>query len=175
METPPPVPLGTAGLAEPFDVYLAIAADDTTLDKLNAAAPDAMRFVSLTPLEDGAPKLSKRFNAVEYVVLVNRPSADVEAALEQLLGADTLVVTRARKKKKTIEADIRPYLLDARMTSEYDRTIFPSTDRPAVCMTLELPGSGGTRPSELFEQVLNDLSGDDLWIARTRFLHREAQ
>ena len=66
---------------------------------------------------------------------------------------------------------MRPFLREASVLDEPpgDLPIPPAPDRIPIALLLELPGSGGTRPTELLGPFLGELM-DDAWILRTGFL-----
>ncbi|MBW2275990.1 MAG: TIGR03960 family B12-binding radical SAM protein [Deltaproteobacteria bacterium] len=167
----PALPLGTVCLAEPIDVWLLDPPDeDELLERLRGTTPGDMELIGARFVADGEPKLSKAIEAAEYVALVRAERGAVETGLARLLGAERFEVTRTRKGK-TKRVDVRPLVIEARVLDEQptDLRVPPAPDRVPIAFKLEVPGSGGTRPSELLEACLGD-PALDLWVVRTRVL-----
>ncbi len=174
IEAPPPLPLGTAALCEPFDVWLVNPPDETEmLKRLSASLPADLEVREVVRMLDGAPRLSSAFRAVRYVVLAEADAAVIDAALTRLMSMDTLEVDRVRKGQ-TKRVEIRQYVMEANVLSDIpDGLPLPSPgDRTAVSMTLALHGSGGTRPAEILQAILPEMPdiNDDLWIVRTEWV-----
>ncbi|MBN2341958.1 MAG: TIGR03960 family B12-binding radical SAM protein [Deltaproteobacteria bacterium] len=173
IEAPPPVPLGTAALAEPFDVWLVDApTPEKILEQMRDAVPADLEVRSIRPIADGEAKLSHAFDAVEYLAFVNAETAVVEAALQSLMDADTIEVVRVRKGKQR-SVEIRQYVLAAEVAENITSPVsLPSIEGCVpVRMTLALVGSGGTRPDEVLAAVLPDVG--PIWVVRTRWLPAE--
>ncbi|MBN2527245.1 MAG: TIGR03960 family B12-binding radical SAM protein [Deltaproteobacteria bacterium] len=171
MEAPPPLPLGTAALAEPFDVRLVNPPDEgEMLSRLQHMLPLDMVVRKVRALKDGEPKLSAAYTAVKYLSFVNATADSVNAALSKLITLKSLEVERVRKGDSRM-VEIRQYVLDAKVVTDVpaDLPIPDVSGRTAVSMTLQLQGSGGTRPAELLQAVMPNLD-DDIWVIRTEWI-----
>ena len=174
IEAPPPLPLGTAALAEPFDVWLVNPPVIAEMQRrLNASLPQDLTVRKITRLAQDAPKLSASYSAVKYVVLAKMSETVARNVLKKLWAMDTLEVARLRKGiTRTVE--IRQYVVSAEVITEMgiELPVPEWTNRTAIEMTLELRGSGGTRPAEVLNALEPDLD-DDLWVIRTEWIPRD--
>lgn len=173
IEAPPPMPLGTAALAEPFDVWLVDApSQEEMIRQLSVSLPADMEIQSIQELSPQTPKLSLAYEAVQYIALIKESESFVEKALQHLLEIDKLEVMR-EKKGRIKQVEIRQFVMDALVLphSELSLPVPDFSDRTAVSMTLALVGSGGTRPSEVLGAILPYL--EDLWVVRTRWIKRK--
>jgi radical SAM family uncharacterized protein/radical SAM-linked protein len=168
MEAPPPLPLGTGGLAEPFDFWLVLPpSDGEIVSRLQAALPPDLDLVEIRRQETGDLKLARTLGVASYVAFLNVNREDAERAIEELLALSELKVTRERKGVSK-ELDVRSFVMDAKVV-DYDGPVlryFNPGSRVAVEMTLRVPGSGGTRPVEVLEPLLPQVA-DDPWVVRT--------
>jgi radical SAM-linked protein len=171
IESGPALPTGTAGLAELVDAWLI---DPPPVDEIVARVRDAtpadLELRAARVVEPGEKKLGRAIEGAEYVALVRGDRARIAAALDELLAAPTLIVERERKGRRR-ELDIRPYLRAAELLPARPAGLrLPrADDRAPISLVLELPGSGGARPSELLRCALGDAAAD-AWIVRTQLL-----
>ncbi len=171
IETAPPLPLGTSGLAELMDLYLADPpGDEDILERLRHAVPPDMEVTSIRRLADDEKKLAKVLEAARYVVLVDAIRSDVEAAVEKILASDSIEIERTRKNR-TKKIDVLPFVRDARVLERIpsDLRLGTTGDRVAVEIILEVPGSGGARPTEVLRPFLQD-AVETAWIVRTGWI-----
>jgi radical SAM family uncharacterized protein/radical SAM-linked protein len=171
MVSAPPLPLGMAGLAEPFDVFLVRPpGPEEILERLGRAAPAGLEFVAVEELPPGAKSLGKVIEGAEYGALITADRARVAAGIERLLEAEEHVVVRARKGRPR-EVEIRPFLVDAELVDAQpeDWRLPRAVGRTPLRFELAIPGSGGARPAEILEAVLG-AAPKDPWIVRLRFL-----
>ena len=174
IETAPPLPLGTSGLAEPMDLHLADPPqDEEILELLRHAVPPDMEVTSIRRLADGDKKLAKALEAAQYVVLLDAIRSDVEAAVEKIIASDSIEIERTRKNK-TKKIDVRPFVRDARVLDRIppDLRLGPTGERVAVEIILEVPGSGGARPAEVLQPFLQNAI-ETAWIVRTGWILKE--
>jgi radical SAM family uncharacterized protein/radical SAM-linked protein len=165
----PALPLGTIGLAEPFDLWLIDPpAEQEIVERLRAAAPFDMEFTAAQLLPAGAPKLSKAINAAEYAVLARCSPARAAEAIERLLAADRFEVERVRKRKTSL-VDLRPQVREAAVLDRCPAglRVPEAPDRVPIRLVLAVSPSGGVRPAELLKPLLGSPELD-AWIVRTR-------
>jgi radical SAM-linked protein len=168
LQSGPALPLGTVGLAEPFDVWLADPpAADEILERLCSCVPADMEFAGARQLSPDEPGLSRAVTAADYVVLARVERSRAREAVERLLAAESLEIARVRKGRERL-VDVRPFLLEAALLDgpPTGLRLPPTADRTAISLALAVTSSGGTRPTELLEPLLTppDL---DAWIVRT--------
>jgi len=172
IEAPPPLPLGTGGLAEPFDMWLVDPPDDAGIfDRLGRSLPPDLLLKEVHRLTPEDPKLAKTLGAASYVSFFKADKKEAALAIEKLLSLSELKVTRERKGVLK-ELDVRSFVMDAKVI-DYDGPAlawFLPEGRVAVEMTLRVPGSGGTRPVEVLEPLLPQVE-DDPWVVRTAWHH----
>ena len=174
IETAPPLPLGTSGLAELMDLHLADPpGDEDILERLRHAVPPDMEVTTIRRLADDEKKLAKVLEAARYVVLVDAIRSDVEAAVEKILASGSIEIERIRKGK-TKKIDVRPFVRSARVLDRIppDLRLGATGDRVAVEIILEVPGSGGARPAEVLRPFLQD-AVETAWIIRTGWILKE--
>ena len=174
IEAPPPVPLGTAALRDPFDVWLVDPpADKEILSRLKKALPMDLEVISINQITATGKKakLSNAFNAAKYVVYIKAVKDHVEQALLKIENSKTLICTRTRKNKTKV-IDIKPFINSVKIidTASTQYHLPLTDDRIAVEMILNIPGSGGTRPGEVIDAVMDNYT-DELWIVRTEWLN----
>ncbi|MCP4606175.1 MAG: TIGR03960 family B12-binding radical SAM protein [Proteobacteria bacterium] len=171
VESAPPLALGTAGLREPIDVFLLDPpTEDEILELLKNSVPPDLEFVGVQKIPDGEKSLGKLIHGAEYVALVEEDAVEAMRGVESLISAQSIQVVRTRKGK-TKQVDIRPFLIDAAVldTQPPELRLPETRDRVPIAFSLNLPGSGGARPTEILETILGH-SPSDPWIVRTRII-----
>ena len=157
-----------------MDLYLADPPqDEEILDLLSRAVPPDMEVTAIRRLADGEKKLAKAIEAARYVVLVDAIRSDVEAAVEKVLSSDSIEIERTRKDK-TKKIDVRPFVRSARVLDRIppDLRLGPTGERVAVEIIIEVPGSGGARPTEVLRPFLPN-AVETAWIVRTGWILNE--
>lgn len=137
-----PLPVGFAAEHELLDVYLDSPVDPQELaERLRGELPAglALRSVEAIPLD--APPLPSRVRAADYVItFLEAPPQDLEARLQQLLGAESLPFTRVRQAKE-VRFDLRPRILSAEVEA---------VARPSRLLLRLVHGPGGAaRPEDV--------------------------
>ena len=119
------------------------------IDKVNAALPGGMRFVSAFVAEDGFPTLSKLLVAAKYVVTLYTDTPvtteDLRAAVDAIMQSDEVIVEK-KTKSGVRPANIRPEILEAEAISASDGTAI-------VAVVGTLNAAGGLR-AETFARAL---------------------
>jgi len=171
LEASPPLPLGTAGLAEIVDLWLVDPPDDGEIAaRLVRSFPPEMELVTARRLDGGTQKLGKAIRAAEYVALIDAARAEAAEAVSGLLGAEALEVERTRKGMP-VTFDARPYLLEAEVLDGPWGGPGGGTGagRVAVRLVILVPPSGGARPIDLLRPVLGE-AAEGAWLIRTKWL-----
>ena len=109
--------VGHESVAEYLDVELREPVDtDSWPDRLSAALPEGIDVTGAVPLADRAPALQEAVTLVEYQVAVADADGDavdrdtLSSAVTRGLASDTLLVTRTRKGRESVD-DIRPAIV----------------------------------------------------------------
>ena len=125
-----------------------ITPEDFT-ERVNAALPKGMRFVTAFAADDGFETLSKMLVAAKYIVTLYTDSPvsieALHAAIGSIIESDEVIVEK-KTKSGVKPANIRPEILEAEAISASDRTAVA-----AVVGTLN--AAGGLR-AETFARAL---------------------
>ena len=119
------------------------------IERVNAALPNGMRFVTAFAADDNFGTLSKMLVAAKYIITLY-PDAPVgfealDAAVRTIMGSDEVIVEK--KTKSGIKpANIRPEILEAEAVSASDGTA-------VVAVVGTLTAAGGLR-AETFARAL---------------------
>ena len=113
----PALSLGQSSEAEFFDAELYQNLTPESINQINRFLPDGMSILSVKPLTDNAPALSKSINAFKYRVGLQGKKLDHQS-IKKLLKCPTLIVNRFSKGHER-EIDIRPFLEDITIDDEH--------------------------------------------------------
>jgi radical SAM family uncharacterized protein/radical SAM-linked protein len=172
IEMAPPLPLGTAGLGELFDVHVVRPPADAEMTaRLARALPPDLAVRSVRTLATGEPKLAKALAAAEYVLLVDAPREEVARAVAGILAAGEIVVERVRKGRGE-KADVRPFVADASVLEDPPADpAFDDDPRLArIRLVLHAVASGGARPQEVLAPFLGAAAIEAARITRLRWI-----
>jgi len=150
--------LGIAGLREVVDVELTEPTEpDELLARLAAASPPGVDWLEARALEPSAPPPRPAWVEYELPIPEGRRES-LAAALASLLESESRPVTRRRPdRKRDVEFDLRPLLLDARLTEE-----------GTIWMRLKASPDGSARPEEVLECLgVRDLLDAGAYLTRT--------
>jgi len=140
--------LGIEGLAEVVDLELTEPTTPTALlERLAATSPSGVEWLEAHVLEASTPPPRPVWADYELPIPEDRrPGA--ASAVESLLANASRVVTRRRPdRRREVELDLRPFLLDARLTEE-----------GRLRARLKVTPEGSIRPEELLDALeLRDL------------------
>jgi radical SAM-linked protein len=118
-----PLPQGATSDCELVDVYLAERVEPgEALRRLGAGLPPGLEATDTREVGVNAPSLQSALRWAEYEAdgpAGGRSAYDVCRAIEQLLVADA-VPAEYRRETKLREYDLRPLVLDIRLTGERD-------------------------------------------------------
>lgn len=142
------LPTGHESLAEYLDVELAAGADvgpgglEALVARLSEALPAGVDATAAIEIPPGTPSLQEAVTSCDWrwrVTFVDSPGFDVPQEwltqrVASVMAASEVVITRQRKGKE-IEEDIRPSILDLKVTQdgwvEADLASQPRSIRPA--------------------------------------------
>lgn len=105
------LPVGVASEAELIDLELAAPCSaELAMTRLNQELPEGVRILAAATRPRKAPAPADSMLTARYrVPLPTQPPADLAQRLADFLAAETAIGTR-RKKDKTIEIDLRPWV-----------------------------------------------------------------
>lgn len=160
---------GYESVAEYLDLDLSSEACDLDLlgPRLSAALPEGVDVIAVAALEERSRSLQEEVTACTWRLAVtsvepDAPVPDIEVRLRQLLAADSIVITRARKGREVTE-DIRPAILALRSIGETDDGVWLECDLATQPRSL--------RPTELVAALGPDVEERNVcrthqWIER---------
>ncbi|HUT78150.1 MAG TPA: TIGR03960 family B12-binding radical SAM protein [Polyangia bacterium] len=176
LELAPPLPLGTAGLDEPLDVWLVQPPPkEEILARLSGALPAEMAIRSVALPGSGAGSLSRCLDRAEYMALIEADAGAMRSAVRALLAGERFEIDHVRKGRSR-RVDVRPVILDAAVL-DAPPTGLPLPDpasRIALSFTLKFLPSGGARPSDLLRALCGEDAAAAAWIIRTKVVLSEA-
>lgn len=149
--------LGIEGLREVVDLELTEpTTPDALLKRLAESSPPGVDWLEARALEASAPP--PRPVWVEYQLPIPEGRrAGAATALESLLAqASRIVIRRRPDRRREVELDLRPFLLDARLTEE-----------GRLLARMKVTPEGSIRPEELLEALeLRDLLDEGAVLTR---------
>ena len=150
--------LGIEGLREVVDVELTEPTDpDELRARLAAASPPGIDWLEARALEPSSPPPRPAW--VEYEIPVPEARREgLAAALATLLQTESRIVTRRRPdRKRDVEFDMRPLLLDASLSPD-----------GILRVRLKASPDGSVRPEEVLECLgVRDLLERGAYLTRT--------
>jgi radical SAM-linked protein len=173
IESTPPLPLGTAGLGELYDVALVRPPDAAVIaERLARAMPPDLEVRRVRRLEPGEAKISKAIAAAEYLVAVETDRLSAERAVQEILAAESILVERTRKGH-TERVDVRPFVVGVEVLPSWpdDPAILEATGRVPMRVVLHALVSGGARPADVLAPFLGPaIEGAEItrlkWVLR---------
>ncbi|MCS6900551.1 MAG: TIGR03960 family B12-binding radical SAM protein, partial [Myxococcales bacterium] len=170
----PALSLGVPSLAEYIDFKLLAEYDiPSLLARMNAAAPEGLRFTAAAKLSPFDPGITKVISGARYALVYARsalpPRGEVwlRERTAALLAADTLPVTRVIDQQSK-QVDVRAYLRTIKVGSEAAQRAAARAglvgDLVAVEVEVAITGSGAVKSSEVAEV----LSGSDVYCRTIR-------
>lgn len=147
--------LGIEGRREVLELELAEPIEPAELlQRLREVAPPGLQFLEVEPAGPGRPA---RVEAVAYRLEVPAERREAaRAALAELLASSSRPFTR-RRPDRTVEVDLRPFVLAAWFV-----------DEGAFCFRLKMDPAGSARPEEVLETLgLRDLLATGAVLVRT--------
>jgi hypothetical protein len=110
------------------------------IQKLNESLPTGFQIEEGRPLMGKSPSLTAVINLADYEVGLNSGHGITVSKIEEVLAAETLLITR-RRADRVREVDIRPAIVNLELRTEAESDVF--------FMELALGNLGFTRPDEV--------------------------
>ena len=114
-----PLPVGCGSMADLLDIWLENALDAADiLSSLRNRTPANLHVIEVTAVHPDEPTLAERLESAEYVVwLQDLGREELTKKIDSLMASDTLLRPRRGKKYRGKTYDLRPLILDLRVTS----------------------------------------------------------
>jgi radical SAM family uncharacterized protein/radical SAM-linked protein len=177
----PALSLGVPSFGELFDFQLVEDRPEAeVLARLNAVAPEGIRFLEVEKIKVGSKDLARQINGADYLVAIPRETvaglmqirdSQIESVLTQridlLLESESLPVQRTRKERSR-EVDIRPLLgsltlQPASALPQWLPELDWDPDQVFLQMHLQIAGTDSLKP----EEILKSLFGHADFYAET--------
>jgi radical SAM-linked protein len=150
--------------AEYLDLELREPVDPASLvDAVSDVLPEGMRVTGAVDLVERAPSLQEAVTAVEYRITLTGaggrpvPHEPVERAIDRVLAASSLNVTRTRKGREIVE-DVRSIIRELAIIG---------SDDPAVVLGVQLATQPrGARPADILSTL--ELETVEARVLRTK-------
>jgi len=158
----PALPVGTAGLAESYDVWLTrFVPPAEALSMLRAASPEGLAPTEARYLPESVPSLTAALTLAEYEVVVSGPDVGPE---------------RVREGLEAVSADGSLSLLHKGAHKVFDLAVFLPKEPTVreypggsvVHITTRMGASGTLRPEALIGEALRRMSAEGAVTAVTR-------
>jgi radical SAM family uncharacterized protein/radical SAM-linked protein len=172
----PALSLGVPSLDEYIDFKLLTEQDvPSLLARMNAAAPEGLRFTAAARLSPFDPGITKIIDGARYALVFARSAlpdggeAWLRERVAAALAADTLPVTRTIDRQ-TKQVDVRSYLRSAVVNSEAALAAAARAglvgDLVVVEVEVAVTGSGAVKSSEVIEVLAgSDIHGKSIRMA----------
>jgi hypothetical protein len=158
----PALPVGTAGTAEAYEVWLAqFGPASDALEALQAASPEDLAPTGARYVNEREPSLAAGMTLGEYEVVLEGPDMGpgrFAEALGDVIGSGSLTIERKGVMKVYDLATCLPE--GARASEEPGRSV--------VRMTVRMGAHGSLRPEALVGEALGRMGARDASIAVTR-------
>ncbi len=122
-----PLPLGVTGNEEFGELYLEDTVSPPILLKaLKPHLPGGLELIDAYNTHASAPSLPSQVHAALYSATPDTVEGEIKetyhykAALERLLAKREIMVSRTRKKGKTVSTNVRPYIIEANISDVHD-------------------------------------------------------
>ncbi|HRY12115.1 MAG TPA: TIGR03936 family radical SAM-associated protein [Syntrophomonadaceae bacterium] len=113
------LPVGIWGKKEYFDLEMDPMDGAEFLRRMNQVLPPGIAITACRSLGMGARALMKSINAAEYAFQVNQRPAEVEAAVQEIISQEEILVP-SRGKKKNVNKNLRPGLFALNVVPQGD-------------------------------------------------------
>ncbi|HEY5548891.1 MAG TPA: TIGR03936 family radical SAM-associated protein [Coriobacteriia bacterium] len=158
----PALPVGTAGLAEIYDVWLKrFVAPDAVLSALRDTTPDRLTPVSALYVGEREASVAVALTLADYEVVVGHPGRGpvrMAEALEDVISSEVLEIEHKGARKVYDLAVCLPE--GARMSEDDGRSI--------VRLTVRMGAQGSLRPDALVREALRRAGLSDEPVSVTR-------
>lgn len=158
----PALPVGTAGLAESYDVWLTrFVPPAEALDALRAATPEGLAPVEARYVPEREPSLTAALTLAEYEVVAGGPDVGpdrMRIGLEAVLADGTL----------TLQHKGTPKVFDLAVFLPKEPTVGEYPGGSMVRMTTRMGASGTLRPEAFISEAIRRTSADGAVTSVTR-------
>jgi radical SAM-linked protein len=159
----PALPVGTAGTAEVYDVWLKrFVAVETVLGSLRAATPEGLTPVQVCYVGEHEASLAAEMTLADYEVVVGDPGRGPGGLAEALGGVMSSGVLEVEHKGARKVYDLAVCIPEGTRVSE-------ENGRSVVGMTVRMGAQGSLRPDALVREALRQIGsiGEPMWVTRT--------
>lgn len=150
----PALPVGTAGSAESYDVWLTrFVPPDEALDRLRRSTPEGLAPMEARYVPEREPSLTAALTLADYEVVVQGPGVDpdvVKAGLEAVVADGSLEIEHKGKTK----------VFDLAVTLPKEPTVGECSGGATILVTTRMGASGSLRPEALVASALQRASVD---------------
>ncbi|WP_305767365.1 TIGR03936 family radical SAM-associated protein [Candidatus Epulonipiscium viviparus] len=117
-----PLPVGMESVGEYIEIKTKTDVAPADLkDSLNAVLPKGIELLDCDEAEEGAPTLMSQVDAAIYEIIIkNLDNAD---KIVNVLEQPSIVIAKRNKKKKWVEQEIKPLILDYAITEDEEGII----------------------------------------------------
>lgn len=166
----PALPVGTAGLAEYYDVWLtAYVPAPEVLDRLEKTTPSALAPLDARYVAIGETSLGASVTLAEYEVTIDGKGVSRESvseALDAVIGSGQLVVEQKKKQK----------IFDLARSLPKEVRVRETESGVIVSLTTRMSQEGSLRPEVLCQAALSRAHSEGAVVSVTRtdtFIERE--
>jgi radical SAM-linked protein len=167
-----PLPLGVTAGEEYAEIFLG---EEVTSKKfielLRPQLPEGLEIRTAFAAGQDAPSPASLVSAALYLARLERipgksPGPDLlQAALENILAKEEILISKKTKKNKITSTNIRPFILEARLETAEE-------DSLTLSLLLKAGSQGGVSPAVVLEQIGAE-AGPGTLPASGWALHRE--
>lgn len=158
----PALPVGTAGLAEIYEVWLKrFVAPDEVLSALRDATPDRLTPVEARYVGEREASIAAALTLADYEVVVGQPGrgpVHMAEALEDVMSSGVLEMEHKGARRVY---DLAVCLPEGARTSE-------EAGRSIVRLTVRMGAQGSLRPDVLVKEALRRAGSSDALVSVTR-------
>jgi radical SAM-linked protein len=158
----PALPVGTAGLAESYDVWLTrYLPPADALAALRAASPDGLAPTEARYVPEREPSLTAALTLAEYEVVVGGPDVDPD---RMRIGLEAVVADGAL----TLQHKGTPKVFDLTVFLPKEPTVGEYPGGSMVRMTTRMGASGTLRPEAFISEAIRRTSAEGAVTSVTR-------
>ena len=138
------LPLGITSECELLDIALKeIITLDGVVERLTAVSPDGLKIFKIEDVDIYEPALQTRVRSAEYHVHFESEIDlnDVQTRIQELLARETILKS-VKRKRRTIEYDLRPLIYQMALESTGD-----------LIMQIAVGAQGNLRPDDALQEL----------------------
>ncbi|OOB76925.1 MAG: hypothetical protein BEN19_03265 [Epulopiscium sp. Nuni2H_MBin003] len=116
-----PLSVGVSSVGEYIEIKTTADIDlEEARHALNKVLPIGIKLTSLFEVIEGTPTLMSQVNAAAYVIIIEDEDID---KVNNILNQPKIMTTKMNKKKKQVELDIKPLILDYSLSKNEDAVV----------------------------------------------------